>query len=147
MHHVLAHDVETVSAAVGAHIAVEIAQPEIEIDGIGAEDHGQSFRDMGDGGSLRRRCAIDDGGIGRPPAHVAGALIEIAVDQLDGVQRQIDHALAARAVGHLRDRIHQIAGAVGELAFELAGDGLDLLTDIADFLRHHGKARALGACA
>ena len=102
---------------------------------------------MGYGGSLRRRRAIDDGGVGRPPAHVAGALIEVAVDQLDGVQRQIDHALAARAVGHLRDRGHQIAGPVGELAFELAGDGFDLLADIADFLRHHGKARALRAGA
>jgi len=30
----------------------------------------------------------------------------------------------------------------GQLGFQLSGDGLHLLADAADFLRHHGKARA-----
>ena len=144
---VLADDAIAIGAAVGQHVAVEIAEPQIEIDGVGAEDHGQPLRHMGDGRRIRGGRAIDDGGIGGPPAHVAGALIEVAVDQLDGVERQIHHALAARAVAHPRDRVHQIAGAVGELAFELPRDGLDLLADIADFLRDHGKAGALRAGA
>ncbi len=37
-------------------------------------------------GSIQLDGAFDDGRIGRPPAHVARALIEIAVDDLDGVQ-------------------------------------------------------------
>jgi hypothetical protein len=140
---ILADDVEAVRAAAGHNIAVEIAEPEIKINRVSAENHCEPFRHMRDGGSLRRRRAIDDGGVGRPPAHVAGSLIEVSVDQLDGVERQIHHALAARPIGHLRDRCHQIAGPVRELAFELTGDGFDLLADVAHFLRHYGKARAL----
>ncbi len=102
---------------------------------------------MGDGCRRRRGSAVDHGRVGCPPAHVAGAFIEIAVDQLDGVERQIDHALAARALAHPLNRGDEVAGALGQLGLELAGDGLDLLADAAHLLRHHGEARALRAGA
>jgi hypothetical protein len=126
---------------------MEVAEPEVEIDGVGAEDHRQALRGMGDCSRLGRGRAIDHRRIGRPPAHVAGSLIEIAVDQLDRVQGQIHHALAAQAVGHARHRAHQAAGALGQLVLKLAGDGLDLLADAAHLLRDHRKSRALGTGA
>jgi hypothetical protein len=97
------------------------------------------------GCGARRRGAVDDGGIGGPPAYVAGSLIEVAVDQFDGIEREVDHALAARPLGHPLDRAHQVAGPLGQLGFELTRDRLDLLADAAHFLRHHGKARTLRA--
>lgn len=102
---------------------------------------------MGHGRGVGRGRAIDQRGIGRPPAHVAGPFIEVAVDQLDGVEREVDHALAARALAHAVDRGDEVAGALGQLAFEFAGDSLDLLADAADLLRHHREARALRAGA
>ena len=71
---VLADRAKPVGAAVGDDVAVEVAEPEIEIDGVGAEDHAQALRCVGDGGrrserprsrprrnwsptSARRRCA------------------------------------------------------------------------------------------
>ena len=135
-------DAVAVRPGAGQHIAVEVTQPQIEIHGIGAQDHGKALRDVGNICGVRVRGAIHHGGIGGPPAHVAGALIEVSIDQFDGVECEIDHAFAARSLGHFLDRVHQVGGSSGQLGFQLSGDVLHLLADAADFLRHHGKARA-----
>jgi hypothetical protein len=57
------------------------------------------------------------------------------------------HALAARAVGHPRDRAHETAGPPGQLAFQLARDRFDLLAHGAHFLRNDSEPRALRAGA
>ena len=90
-----ARDVEALDgvalgAAVGDDAPVQIAQPQIEIDGVGAEDHAEPLRRVGAVRVGRVRRAVDDRAVGRPPAHVAGSLIEIAVDDLDGVEREVD---------------------------------------------------------
>jgi hypothetical protein len=94
-----------------------------------------------------RGGAVDDGGIGGPPEHVAGTFIEIAVDQFDGIERQVDHPFAPRPLGHALHRAHEVAGALGQLTFEVPRDALDLLADAAHLLRDHREARALRARA
>ena len=93
-----------VGPPVGEHGAVERAQPQIEVDRVGAEDDAQPLGRVGHALIGRIGGAIDHGGVGRPPAHVAGPLIEVAVDQLDGVERKVDQPLALRLLGHLLDR-------------------------------------------
>ena len=50
---------------------MEVAEPEIEIDRIGAEDHSQALGGMRDRGGRRRRRAIHHRRIGCPPAHAS----------------------------------------------------------------------------
>ncbi len=108
------------------HAAVGAADPEIEIDGIGGEDDAETMLGMGEHGILRSLGGGDDGGVGRPPAHVAGALVEIAVDDLDGVAREIDQPLAARLGDHAGADLAQFGTGGGELRLHVGGEAADL---------------------
>ncbi len=54
---------------------------------------------------LERR--LDQGAVGRPPAHVAGPLIQVAVDQFDGIERQVGQARALALRGHVAGQLFQ----------------------------------------
>src|SRR5439155_8857716 len=59
---VLADGAKAVGAAVSDDVAVEVAKPEVEIDGVGTEDHAETLRGMRDGRGAGRGRAIDQRG-------------------------------------------------------------------------------------
>jgi hypothetical protein len=91
--------------------------------------------------------AGDDRAIGRPPAHVAGALIEIAVDDIDRVQRQIDQPRALRLLGHQPGQAIERRDLAGELGIERRRNAADFGGYAAHFLRDDCEAapRVAGA--
>ena len=130
-------------AAMGDHPALKIAQPEIEIDRVGRQDHPEPL--AGIGRALRRRipAAGDQGGVGRPPAHVAAALVEVPVDQLDGVQGEVHAAGRARLAGEPRDGLGEVVHAGAEARLQGCGQRLDLGRDGPDLLRDDREAGSL----
>ena len=98
-------------------------------------------------GRLRVLCGRHHRGIGGPPAHVAAALVQVAVDQVDVRQRQVGQARAA----HVGLQLFQPFAQVGAGAVRHA---VDLLRGIADPARErvhlfgdHAEAAACSADA
>ena len=89
----------------------------------------------------------DQSAVGRPPAHVAGALEQVAVDDLNGVQRQVGETLAAKIDQHPAAGFLDLAGVGFHRVAEIRGDMIDLLGDIADFLGDHAEGGTGGAGA
>lgn len=133
-------DAVAIRPAVGDDAPLEIAQPQIEVDRIGGEDHAQPLAGVVDGGSGRRRGAVHHGGVGRPPAHVAGPLIEIAVGDLDGIEREIDQALRARLLGDLLGRLLERADPPAQILLQLGCELGDLGRDRAHLAGDHREA-------
>ncbi len=70
------------------------------------------------------RC--DHGGIGRPPAHVAGPFVKIAIDQFDCVEREIDQARALGFFGHAFGQGLQGVDLRAQFLGHAVGNGFDL---------------------
>ena len=135
-----------VGPAGGHHAPFGIADPQVEIDGIGRQDHPKPLRRVPERRFVRRLQAVDHGAVRGPPAHVAGPLEEVSVDQLDGVQRQVDQALAGQVIddltadgleqaGLLRQFLDQTVGDLGYFrghALDLAGDDREATSQFAD---------------
>ncbi len=135
--------VEAVGAPVGDHPTIEAAQPEIEIHRVGGEDDAEPVARMGPSVLGRVGGAIDHGGVGGPPAHVAGALVEVAVDDLDGIEGEIDAALRPRLGGEPSHRLGQGIDAAPQIGGQRSGQLFDLARDVADLLSHHREASAV----
>jgi hypothetical protein len=90
---------------------------------------------------------VDDRAVGRPPAHVAGTLIKIAVDDLDRVERKIDQPSADRGVRHAGRRVAKVVDLGCEFCPKLFGDVLDPRRDLPHLGCDHRKTAAVVAGA
>ena len=144
----MSRDREAIAAAAGDDPAVHVDEPEIEIDGVGLQDDGEAAGGMVAAPGRGFGGGVDDGAVGRPPADIAAALIEVAVDELDGIQGEIDHAGAVRRLGHGAGEGGKPLDLAAEFDVEPLGQGVDLLGNATDFLADDGKAAAdlAGAC-
>ena len=78
-----------------------------------------------------------------PPADVAGPLVEIAVHDLDAVQRQVGEAGATVAVDHTRNACAEaieLLDLAVEVRLQFARHLLDRRRDFLDLARHHREA-------
>src|ERR1700722_7313306 len=138
-----ADDLVAIGPAIGDDVPGEIAQPQIEIDRVRGEDDAQALAGVFDRRRRRRRRAVHYGRIGRPPADIAGALIEVAVGDLDGVERKVDQAVRARLRRHLLGRLLERIDPPSEAPLQLARDIGDLPRYRADLAGDDRKAAAV----
>ncbi|GJD70131.1 hypothetical protein MMMDOFMJ_3073 [Methylobacterium gnaphalii] len=141
---VTAH-IKALGTTIGDDAPVEFAKPEVEINGVGGQDDPEPAAGMGAVGLGRVRRAVHHGGIGGPPAHVACPLIEVAVDDLDGVEREIDAAVGARLFGQSRDGMGEFVDARAQADPEPGGDPFDFRRDGANLLGDDGEPGTLVA--
>src|SRR5690606_27123273 len=70
------HAAVAVGAAVGDDGAVDGRDPEVEVHGVGVEDHPEATAGVvgaaGAGAGVGAGADVDHGGVGGPPPHVAG---------------------------------------------------------------------------
>jgi hypothetical protein len=87
------------------------------------------------------RC--DHGAVGRPPADVATSFVEIAIDDLDHVEREVCQTCAA-SFGSERFADVIEFGELGiQIAAEASGDLLNRIADATDLLRDDCKSTAM----
>ena len=119
-----------------------IADPEVEVDRIGLEDDAQpalsvlrSFR-----GSFRR--AGDDRGVRGPPADVAGAFVEVAIYDVDGIESKVDQALPAHLADDGAANLRQFFEVGANLTLQGSRDDIDLRRQLLELIGHDRKALA-----
>ena len=136
---ILANNRVGIRTPVGDDVPLQITKPEIQINGIGVEDDAETPTGIINRGGGRILCRIDHSRIGCPPAHITSSLEQVAVDQLDCIEGQIDKALALGLIRHDLDAMLQIDDAVCQIRFEFSGDAFDAAADGSNLLSHHGK--------
>ena len=143
-----AHARITIGPAIGDDVALQVTEPKIEIDGIGAENDAEPLARMRARCFIQRGNAVHHGAVGRPPAHVARAFVEIAIDNLDRVKRKIHEAGALRLARHPPHQRFQLCDLATQLLFQRPGDGRDLAANVANLLRDDRESPAgfTGAC-
>ncbi len=88
------------------------------------------------------RGGVDHGGVGRPPADIAGAFVQVAVDQLDGVERQVDQARALGLGRQIVGQAFQRGDFDAQFVGHQFGDVLDLTGNLANFIGDDGETGA-----
>jgi hypothetical protein len=134
----------------GDDAAARVGQHQVEIDRIEAVDGGQPLAGLAQGIFIAGAERRPERGIGRPPAHVGGALVEVANDELDQGLREVGkprplhdplqllrHRAAQRNAAQ-----HRAAEAVGDLV-GLVGQELHFLGDDRKALARLTGARCL----
>ena len=129
-------------APIGDHASARIADPEVEIDRVGVQDHAQSLAGVAARGDAIVGQAGHDGRVRGPPPHVAGALVEISVDDLDGVQGEIRQALTAQMTQDRPADGREFVQIGANLAFQRRGDRVDLGRDLLELLGDDGETLA-----
>lgn len=136
---------EEVGASIGDDGAVHVGNHDVEINGVSLEDHAETLAGVvrGSGAGVFER--IDDGGVGGPPADVAGAFVEVAVNQVDidaGKVAEPGVADIVEAGGKLVADFGEAAHAAFGFLLDGAGRGLRAVGETDHFLSDDGKAPA-----
>ncbi|MFO0004526.1 MAG: hypothetical protein ACK559_25700, partial [bacterium] len=102
---------------------------ELQVDRVAVEDHAEPPAGLGRGLGAGAGAGLDQRGLGGPPAHVAAALVEGAVEHIGGPQREVGEPRAAHAGHEAAPELLQLPGARRELMGERLRQGVDLLRD------------------
>ena len=130
-------------AAIGQNPTVEAHKPDIGIDRIGIQDHPKPLSGPAQSLAVLALRGGDQIGIGRPPAHVAGAFIKVAVDQIDRGEGAVHQPRAGRRDRELRHHLFQTREPRLQRLAQLVRDLADLPRDLAHLLGHQRESRAL----
>jgi len=129
----------TIGSTVGELPPVAVTQPKVEIDNAGIQDDAHPARGKVHALGRRRRCAVYRRNIRRLPSDVATALVEIAIDQLNGRLGKIDEALVARILCGLAGHGFKLCDLDRQIPVERPGDLPHLIRDDTDFLSEDRK--------
>ncbi|CAM3515184.1 hypothetical protein BUGL105410_36595 [Burkholderia gladioli] len=133
------------AAPASDHRALRVHHPQILVDRITVEDHRQPLARVPAHLLAVVGHAIHHRRIGGPPAHVAGAFIEVAVDDIDHVQREIGTTLPVvrvHAIDHAVAEFGQPRQRTDQFLVEDVGDLADPLRDMLHLVGHHGEPLA-----
>jgi hypothetical protein len=125
-----------VGTAVRQHPTFEVHDPEVQVHGVGIEDHPETTAAVGGGLRILAGRAVHHGGVRGPPAHVAGTFVKVAVDDLDHVQGEIGESCSpkprdervSQGVELPDARIQSLLESGNDLG-DLVGDGFHLAGD------------------
>jgi hypothetical protein len=137
-----ADGVEELRAAVGDDSAFEIAEDDIEVDGVGIENLAETLRDVLERGLGGGGAGGDDTGIGGPPADVAGSLVEVAVDQVDVGEGEAGEAITEDGGGEGLVDLAKFDNCLVRFFRERGGDVGGLFGDFLDGLGDDAKGSA-----
>ena len=101
---------------------------------------------MPQGGRLGGVGGVNQCGIGGPPAHVAAAFVEVAVDEVDGVERQVAQAAVGGFLGEPVGQHVEFAGDAGGSVFDALCGAFGGGREFGQLLGHHGKPAPGFAC-
>jgi hypothetical protein len=118
-----------IRSAVGQHAAVGVDHPQVEVHGVAVEDHPEPLAGVGRAGRVGFAHGFDHGRIGGPPAHVARALVEVAIDDVDQIERQVGQPLCLLRLHALQHVIAQL-GQPFHLGGQVGGQRVGQLADL-----------------
>ena len=119
-----------------------IGNPQIEIDRIGAQNGCEARCGKGAGIRVAIGHHIHHRAVGCPPADIAGAFIEVAVNDFDGIACQIGKAVAPVFERHILPCRADAGRILGDAGMERCRKRGDLSGNRPHFLGNHGKALA-----